>query len=130
MDYRVVALPAGPEGEATLSFTNCWGIAADSPDQAAAVDLVEFLTTPEQQMEFARAFGVMPSVETAQDDFISEFPELAAFVEQAEVAVTLPNAEGVSTVIADLNSQLQGLPGVDAAAILDSTQTNLEAVVE
>ena len=129
VDYQVAPLPAGPEGEASLSFTNCWGIAADSPNQDAAVELVSFLTTPEQQMEFARAFGVMPSVETAQEDFVSEFPDFAAFVEQGDVAVTVPNAEGVSTVVADLNSQLQGLPDGDAAAILASTQTNLEAAL-
>ena len=129
VDYQVAPLPAGPEGEASLSFTNCWGIAADSPNQDTAVELVSFLTTPEQQMEFARAFGVMPSVETAQEDFVSEFPDFAAFVEQGDVAVTVPNAEGVSTVVADLNSQLQGLPDGDAAAILASTQTNLEAAL-
>jgi len=129
VDYQVAPLPAGPDGEASLSFTNCWGIAAESPSQAAATELVAFLTTPEQQMEFARAFGVMPSVETAQEDFISEFPDFAAFVEQGGVAVTVPNAEGVSTVVADLNSQLQGLPDGDAAAILSSTQANLEAAL-
>lgn len=129
VDYRVVPLPAGPEGEGTLSFTNCWGIATETASQEAAQDLVGFLTTPEQQMEFARAFGVMPSVETAQEDFVTEFPDFTAFVEQADVAQTVPNAEGVSTVIADLNSQLEGLPGGDPAAILSSTQANLEAAL-
>lgn len=129
IDYQVVPLPAGPEGQASLSFTNCWGIAADSPNQEAAKDLVSFLTSPDQQMEFARAFGVMPSVSTAKDTFISEFPAFAAFVEQAEGAATVPNGEGVADVIADLNSQLEGLPGADAAAILASAQTNLEAAL-
>ena len=129
VDYRVVPLPAGPDGEATLSFTNCWGIAAETANADAAQDLVAFLTTPDQQMEFARAFGVMPSVDTAEADFTSEFPDFAAFVEQADAAQTVPNAEGVSTVIADLNSQLESLPGGDAAAILSSTQANLEAAL-
>jgi multiple sugar transport system substrate-binding protein len=130
VDYRVAALPAGPEGEGTLSFTNCWGIAAESSQQDAAVDLVRFLTTPEQQMEFARAFGVMPSVESAADDFASEFEQLAPFVEQAEVATTVPNQAGVSDVIADLNAQLETLASSDPAQILSSVQANLEAALE
>lgn len=129
VDYRVVPLPAGPDGAATLSFTNCWGIAAESANQEAATDLVGFLTSPDQQMEFARGFGVMPSVTTAEETFVAEFPDFIAFVEQAEVAATVPNGEGVADVIADLNSQLEGLPGGDAAAILASTQTNLEAAL-
>ena len=44
--YKVVELPAGPPARGTLMFTNCWGIAAKSPNQAAAVDLVKSLITP------------------------------------------------------------------------------------
>ena len=43
--YKVVELPAGPAGKGTLQFTNCWGMAADSPNQKAALDLVEYLTS-------------------------------------------------------------------------------------
>ncbi|MES1170170.1 MAG: extracellular solute-binding protein, partial [Leifsonia sp.] len=35
--YKVAELPEGPAGKGTLQFTNCWGIAADSPNQAAAL---------------------------------------------------------------------------------------------
>ena len=37
VDYQVVALPKGPKGAGTLQFTNCWGIAKDSPNQKAAL---------------------------------------------------------------------------------------------
>jgi multiple sugar transport system substrate-binding protein len=129
VDYRVAPLPEGPAGPGTLSFTNCWGIAADSDNQEAAQDFVAFMTTPEQQMEFARGFGVMPSVQSAAEDYATEFPESAAFIEQAEVADTVPNQPGVSQVIADLNAQLEGLETGDPKAILDSAQTNLEAAL-
>jgi multiple sugar transport system substrate-binding protein len=129
VDYRVAPLPEGPAGPGTLSFTNCWGIAADSDNQQAAQDFVAFMTTPEQQMEFARGFGVMPSVQSAAEDYATEFPESAAFIEQAEVADTVPNQPGVSQVIADLNAQLEGLDTGDPKAILDSAQTNLEAAL-
>lgn len=130
VDYRVAPLPEGPAGAGTLSFTNCWGIASESASQDAAQELVGFLTTPEQQMEFARAFGVMPSVETAADDFKEEFPELGAFVEQAENAETVPNAIGVSQVIADLNAALESIEDSDPEKILTDTQNNLEAALK
>ncbi|MGB4137662.1 MAG: extracellular solute-binding protein, partial [Microbacterium sp.] len=63
--YKVVELPAGPDGKkGTLQFTNCWGIAADSPNQKAALDLVEHLTATDQQLAFSKAFGVMPSIQS------------------------------------------------------------------
>ena len=68
LKYSVVPLPEGPAGTGTFSFTNCWGIAADSANQDAALELVDFLTSTEQQVEFANAFGVMPSVESAAED--------------------------------------------------------------
>ena len=45
---------AGPPGQATLSFTNCWGIAAKSKNQAAAIDLVKYLTSTDQQIRSPR----------------------------------------------------------------------------
>jgi multiple sugar transport system substrate-binding protein len=127
--YQVAPLPEGPAGPGSLSFTNCWGIATDSDNQEAAKDFVAFMTTPEQQMEFARGFGVMPSVQSAADDYATEFPQNAAFIEQAEVADTVPNQPGVAPVIADLNAQLEGLETGDPQTILDSAQTNLEAAL-
>ena len=129
VEYLVAPLPAGPAGEGTLAFTNCWGIGADSANPEAAQELVAYLTQPEQQMEFARAFGVMPSVQSAADTFAEEFPQFAAFIEQAEVATTPPNQAGVTDVISDLNAQLESLATADPQQILSSTQSNLEAVL-
>lgn len=130
IDYQVVPLPEGPAGPATLTFTNCWGIAADNPNIEAARDLVEFLTSTEQQLEFASAFGVMPSVQSAADQWLTDNPDSAAFLDQAEVAIAVPNQEGVSDVVADLNAQLEGLRSGDPQAILDSAQSNLEAALQ
>lgn len=122
-------LPEGPGGQGTLTFTNCWGIAADSDNKDAALDLVQFLTSTDQQLEFASAFGVMPSVQSAADAYRSEFPDDAAFIDAADYAVAVPNNEGVSDVVADLNAQLEGLPSGDPATILESAQGNLEAIL-
>ena len=130
VEYQVVELPAGPAGKGTLTFTNCWGIAADSQNKEEAVELVEDLTSSDQQLAFARGFGVMPSLQSAAQPFSQEFPAQAAFLAGADYATAVPNAEGVSDVITDLNSQLEGLEGGDPQAILQRTQTNLEAALK
>jgi multiple sugar transport system substrate-binding protein len=130
VEYQVAPLPEGPEGPATLSFTNCWGIAQESADAEAAQELVSFLTSADQQIEFAKAFGVMPSVQSAADAYVEEFPELAAFVEQGEVAQTVPNQPGVTEVIADLNAKLESLEKSDPADLLADVQENLSSALQ
>lgn len=128
VDYTVVPLPEGPAGQGTLQFTNCWGVAADSQNKEAAIELVRFLVSDEQQMAFAEGFGVMPSVESVRDRWTEQFPEQAAFIEGAEYAQGVPPVEGISDVIGDFNAQLEGLASGDPQQILTSVQGSLEAV--
>jgi multiple sugar transport system substrate-binding protein len=130
LKYTVVPLPEGPAGPGTFQFTNCWGIATDSANQDAALELVDFLTSTEQQIEFANAFGVMPSVQSAADEFRTAFPEQAAFIDSAEFAVGPPSMEGASDVIADFNAQIEGLANADVPGMLASVQTNMQAVLD
>ncbi len=130
VEYQVAQLPAGPAGQGTLQFTNCWGVAADSANQADAVDLVQHLTSTDQQLAFAEAFGVMPSVQSAADGWRELFPEMTAFIDSADFAQNVVNAQGAADVITDFNAQLEGLKTGDPAAILGSVQTNLQAVLD
>ena len=128
--YRVAELPAGPGGQGTLQFTNCWGIAADSPNQEAAVALVEQLTGTDQQLAFADAFGVMPSIESAAEEWKSANPDEAAFLDSVEFAQGVPTQDGSAAVIADFNSQLAGLEDGDPTTILESAQQNFAAILD
>ena len=130
IDYTVAELPEGPAGKGTLLFTQCWGISADSPDQEAAVSLVESLTTPEQQLKNAEAFGVMPSRESAQADYVEAFPQDAAFIAGAEYGQGPVNLPGLGPVVADLDSQLEQLASADVDQILESFQTNADAALQ
>jgi multiple sugar transport system substrate-binding protein len=130
VDYRVVELPAGDGGQGTLQFTNCWGVAADSADQSDAVDLVNYLPAADQQLGFAKAFGVMPSVQSAADGWRDLYPDQAAFIDSADFAQNVVNAQGASDVITDFNAQLEGLASGDPQTILSSVQTNLQAVLD
>lgn len=127
--YRTVELPAGPKGKGTLQFTNCWGIAADSKNKPAAKKLVEQLTSTQSQIGFAKAFGVMPSVQSAAAEFKSEFPAQAASLAGAEYAQTLPSQPGAADVIKDLNAKLATLKTSDPKTILDAVQTEMTAVL-
>ncbi|MEI2268743.1 extracellular solute-binding protein [Microbacterium sp. No. 7] len=129
VDPLVVELPAGPAGKGTLQFTNCWGMAADSPNQEAALSLVEYLTTAEQQLAFSKAFGPMPSVQSAAEQWTTDNPDLEAFLSGADYAQGVPTNDGVSDVFTDFNAQLATLKDGDPATILKSVQSNLGAIV-
>jgi multiple sugar transport system substrate-binding protein len=129
VQYTVAELPEGPAGPGTLAFTNCWGIAEASGDKDDAVSLVEHLTTEEQQLAFADAFGVIPSVQTAAEQYGEDKPQFAPFVAGAEYAQNPPSQEGAADVIADFNAQLEGLKDGDPQAILESVQQSMQAVV-
>ncbi len=129
VEYVVAELPAGPAGQGTMQFTNCWGMAADSPNQQAALELVEYLTTAEQQLAFSEAFGPMPSVQSAADQWTADNPDVAAFLAGAEYAKGVPTNDGIAAVITDFNASLEGLKSGDPQEILDTVQANTEAVV-
>lgn len=127
-NYAAYELPAGPGGKSTFTFSNCWGIPADSGTRDAAVDLVQYLTGDDQQLAFADAFGVIPSTEAAAASYAEKYPENAAFVAGADYAVTPVNFAGSADVVADFNAQLEGIiSGGDASGALASFQEQLEA---
>lgn len=129
VDAVFVELPEGPGGKGTMQYSNAWGMAADSRNKGTALKFIEYLTTPEQQMEFAKGFGVMPSLSTAEDSWKKEYPAMEAFITGATYAVNPPSQAGVAEVISELNSQLETLATGDPKQILESAQQNLEAAL-
>jgi multiple sugar transport system substrate-binding protein len=129
-NYAAYELPAGPGGTSTFTFTNCWGIPANSATSDAAVALVEYLTSDDQQLAFADAFGVIPSTKSGAATYAEKYPENASFVAGNDYAVSPVNFDGSATVIGDFNAQLEGLWTGDAAAILATLQENLQAALD
>ena len=127
VEYRVVEMPEGPQGPGTLQFTQCYGVAADSDQQEAAVDLALHLTAPEQMVTASEAFGVMPARASLADEYTETYPDRAAFVAGAEYSQGPVNAEGVTSVMDDFDSRLQQLSTSDPEQILSELQSNLEA---
>lgn len=128
VDYTVVELPEG-KTKGTLQYTNCWGVTAKGDNIGGAVDLVEYLTTTEQQLAFAKAFGVIPSRKSAKEQWTKDNPAMVPFINGADYAQNLPAEVGALEVIKDMNAQLGQLKTKEPEAILDGAQSNLEAIV-
>ncbi|SCG55447.1 sugar ABC transporter substrate-binding protein [Micromonospora halophytica] len=127
--YKVVELPAGPKGKGTLSFTQCWGIAAKSKYKEQAIRFVEAMTAGDQQMTFAKAFGVMPSRQSVRDQYTAAFPADAPFIAGAAYAQGPVNAPKMDSVVGDLDTGLQGLANADPKTVLATFDKNAKAAL-
>lgn len=125
-----VELPAGPGGPSTFAFSNCWGMPVGSETRDATLDLIEFLTSDEQQLAFAEAFGVIPSTESGSAAYAAQFPENAAFVAGVASAVSPVAFSGAAAALADFNTQLEQIGSADPSALLNSLQVNLQAALD
>ncbi len=125
-----VELPAGPAGASTFAFSNCWGMPVDSETKDATLDLIEFLTSDEQQLAFAEAFGVIPSTESGSAAYAEQFPENSAFVAGVASATSPVAFQGAAAAIADFNTQLEQIGSADPSALLGSLQGNLQAAFD
>lgn len=125
----VVELPSGPVGKGTFTFSVCWGIPEGAATAAKATELVEYLTSDEQQLKFSDAFGVIPSSESAAATYAAKYPENQAFVAGAAYATSPLAIRGSSDVVSELNNAITTLADGDPKAILDKTQGQLESIV-
>lgn len=130
--YETVPMPVGPSGkQGTLSFTNCWGIAAKSKNQAAAVKLVDALTAVPQQLTFAKTIGVMPSRQSAASQYAAQNPASKAFIGEAGYAIPQVTVKGFAQVQANFDSSVIGLStgASDPKTMLQSLQQNAQSLV-
>jgi multiple sugar transport system substrate-binding protein len=126
--WQAVELPAGPAAKGTLAFTECYGVASASKHQAAAIDLVQYLSTKDPAMALARGLGVMPSIRSAAAAYKGAFPNDAAFIAGAEYAQLPVTVAGMVPVLKDFDTQVATLPKGDPKAMLEQLQKNGEAV--
>jgi multiple sugar transport system substrate-binding protein len=130
--YQIVPMPVGPSGkQATLSFTNCWGIAAKSKHQDQAVKLVDYLTQAKQQLTFAKTIGVMPSRQSVKAAYIAANPLSKPFIAQADTAMTQVTTKGFAQVQQAFDASVIGLSdgSSDPKSMLSTLQTNASALL-
>lgn len=130
LKYTIAQLPAGPGGKSTFTFSNCWGIPAQSKTATETESLVKYLTSDAQQLKFSAAFGVLPSTESAAKTYSSTYPANTAFVTGNSYAVSPVAFAGAAAVITDFNAQLQGIATADPKTILQSLQKNLQTALD
>ncbi len=125
-----VELPAGPAQASTFAFSNCWGMPVDSETKDATIDLIEFLTSDDQQLAFADAFGVIPSTEAGAAAYAEQFPNNAAFVAGVSSAASPVAFQGAAAAIADFNTQLEQIGSAEPSSLLAPLQKNLQAAFD
>jgi len=109
VDWDTVELPEGPEGPGTFAFTVCYGVAANAANPEASWDLVNFLVSPERQLEFTENFPVMPSREQLADDWLESNPDLEPYLQGADYARPFQFVPGFQGVLDTLNDGIQGI---------------------
>jgi multiple sugar transport system substrate-binding protein len=127
VNWFAAPLPEGPAGPGTLTFSNCWGVAAEG-NTDAAVEFVEFVSTPEEQQAFSTAFGVIPPRASLAEWYATEQPASAPFaasIDSARGVVTLP---GYAAVKSDFNAELQAL--ADGATTPEDVAARLQETTE
>ncbi|HEY5304138.1 MAG TPA: sugar ABC transporter substrate-binding protein [Acidimicrobiales bacterium] len=132
ISWEAVPLPAGPTGiKGTLTFTNCWGIAAQTKYSAAAVNFVKYLSSSAQEMRFADAFGVLPARITTSEAYAKANPSVSAFVQGAKYATSQVGTVGFPTVQAAFDSQVAGLAtgSSNPVTMLNNLQSNAQALL-
>lgn len=110
LNWGVTELPAHPSGgEATMAFTVCYGVAADSDNQDAAWTLANYLTSEEgARMVAEEGFGVMPPRVALADAWLAaRGEEFKPFIDVAEVAHKWQFPVGFGDVIDTFNAGLQ-----------------------
>ncbi len=107
LNYGVTELPAGPGGEATMSFTVCYGIPQNAPNPEASQRLVNFLTGPEGMKAWTDLGLAMPTRESLRAGWLEQYPDLEPFLNGAEYAYPWQFRPGFQDVLDTINSGLQ-----------------------
>lgn len=109
LPFAVAELPEGPAGPGSFSFSVCYAVAQNASAPEASWDLVNFLVSSEQMLEFTRDFAVMPSRPSLADQWLEDHPDLEAFVATADYAISPVFVPGFQAVLDELNNGIQGI---------------------
>lgn len=140
LQYGTTSLPAGPSGEpGNLLFTVAYGVNANSPNQEAALRVLEAITGEEAQQWVLEEGLAIPSREALEDNpfFQEDTPEAEANRVVFEGA-SLGNVQGfqfgaVGTDFATpINTALTAIATGQSEVLpaLEQAQTELDALIE
>lgn len=107
VNFGVTELPAGPGGDATMSFTVCYGVPASAANHDASVRLVNFLTGPEGMKAWSDLGLAMPTRASLRAGWLEQYPDLEPFLNGADYAYPWQFRPGFQDVLDTVNSGLQ-----------------------
>jgi multiple sugar transport system substrate-binding protein len=139
-DFVAFPAPAGPSGRGYMPVVAGLAIPKTSPDRAAAVELIEYLTEPSVQVTTLQQVGFYPVVETELPQDLDEGIRIAgaAIQAQTEAPDAVPSLlpVGLGDAARELNKvfldsfQRIVIRGQDVADALDTEAGNLARIVE
>ena len=121
--WQASPLPAGAGGSISLFAGSNLGVWFNTDQKDASLDLLEYVSQPEQQLAWYGLTGELPTVTTAlEDDELNSDPNVKVYTDQLKTAKVLPlvsNWDGaVGTELLNALNAI-ALTGADRAASLD-----------
>ncbi len=125
LNWGVTELPAGPAGQATMSFTVCYGVPASAAHPEESIRLANWLTGSEGMAQWAGLGLAMPTRASLRDGWLAQYPDLEPFLTGANYARPWQFRPGFQDVLDTLNSGMQqAFTGTyTAQQVLDEAQT-------
>lgn len=124
-------VPAGPAGSFSALGSGSLAVLKDAKNSDAAWKLVRYLTQPDTQIAWYKAFGSLPAVKAAWDDpAIASNPLLDAEREALQTAVDIPQVPTWPQVGLYLGQQMELVARGQASAkdVLDDVQAFAEGL--
>ncbi|HVO71942.1 MAG TPA: ABC transporter substrate-binding protein [Aggregatilineaceae bacterium] len=130
LKYKIVELPAGPKGKATMAFTVCYAVAAKSANPDAALTLATYLTGPEGMKAWTDLGLAMPTRKSLRDGWAQKFPDQGAFLAGSDYAHKWQFVPGWNAVLDQTNAQIQNIfagqqTPEDAVKEIEKTETEV-----
>lgn len=107
VNFGLTELPAGPGGDATMSFTVCYGVPANAPHYEESVRLVNYLTGEEGMKAWSDLGLAMPTRASLREGWLEQYPDLEPFLNGADYAHPWQFRPGFQDVLDTVNSGLQ-----------------------
>lgn len=134
LEYGVVEIPIAEDGtEASMQFTVAYSMATNTEYPEVAMDVIEFLTSYEQQLVVAEAGRSMPSRTSALEEYVELYPERQVFVDVTTYASEYNYGIVSSTVVTETSSAMEKVlldPATTVQEAFDEAQENIEAALE
>lgn len=124
LNWGVTELPAGPGGQATMSFTVCYGVPVNAAHPEESIRLANWLTGEEGMAQWSGLGLAMPTRASLRDSWLEQYPDLEPFLEGANYSYPWQFRPGFQDVMDTLNAGLQqAFTGTfTPAQVLEETQ--------